>query len=397
MTWGVAEIKYEPNTVIVRPGEFMVRYGSTTTRFMLSRLRESIEKVMNKNKYKYDTVKIVGGTRIIVSGISGSHTEEVADRLSKVFGVSSTSPAVEVDYNLSELVNALLYMISHDKPKSIRISIAGESGYDKLFLEKTLSSIIINKTMVHIDLRSPDKEYVIDIRRGKAYITSKFFKGVGGLPYGVEGCLVVLLSGGVDSALAAWYAMKRGASIIPVFIDLGQYWTEQARKRYYEALHLLYEWIPWDKVKICIVRGAEKILESANIPPRLRCLMCKANMYRIASIIADKEGCLGIVTGEAVGQVASQTLRNMYILSRLSPKPIYRPLAFMDKLEIIDHARKIGFHILSKNVGTCLLKPPRPETGAGNKDYYVLKRALEETMDLAVKLVEQAEIKYVIY
>ncbi|ABN69558.1 thiamine biosynthesis protein [Staphylothermus marinus F1] len=372
----------------------MVRYGSVTTKFMVSRLRDSIVRVLNRNNYRYENVDIVGGSRIVVSGLSSTIAEEVAGKLAKVFGVSSTSPVVMVDYNLSMITDVLIDMISHSKPKSIRLRVMGESGYNRLFLEKLLASIIVNEAKTYIDLRSPDEEYIIDIRQGKAYITNKIYRGVGGLPYGVEGCLVVLLSGGVDSSLAAWYAMKRGARIIPVFIDLGKYWSEQARRRFYEALSLVYEWVPWDKIKTYIVRGAEKILESTNIPARLRCLLCKANMYRIASIIADKEECLGIVTGEAVGQVASQTLRNLYILSSISPKPIYRPVAFMDKLEIIEQARKLGFHILSRDVGTCLLRPPHPETSASREDYYILKQALQDTMDIAIKLVNQAEVKY---
>ncbi|ADI31490.1 tRNA sulfurtransferase [Staphylothermus hellenicus] len=372
----------------------MVRYGSVTTRFMISRLRDSIVKVLNRNNYRYENVDVVGGSRVIVSGLNSSVAEEVADKLAKIFGVSSTSPAIMVDYDLSVIIDALLEMIAHDRPKSIRLKVMGGPGYNRLFLEKLLASIIINEAKTYIDLRSPDKEYIIDIRQGKTFIINKIYRGVGGLPYGVEGCLVVLLSGGVDSSLAAWYALKRGTRIIPVFIDLGKYWSEQARKRFYESISLIYEWVPWDKIKFYIVRGAEKIVESANIPARLRCLLCKANMYRIASIIADKEKCLGIVTGEAVGQVASQTLRNLYILSRLSPKPVYRPVAFMDKLEIIEQARKLGFHILSRDVGTCLLKPPHPETSASEKDYYILKKVLQDTMDTAVKLVEQANIKY---
>ncbi len=366
------------NSVLVRPGEFMVRFGSSIRNFMLSRLRESILRVLKRKGYDYNAV-IINGSRIIIDGLDTGKAIEVADLLSRVFGVSSTSPSHKIVFDLGSIVYVLKEMIHQDRPRSIKLVIRGIHEYEGLFLEKTLASILHDKLGIEINLLNPDKEYIIDARGGSAYITDRIVKGVGGLPYGVEGCLVVLVSGGVDSAVAAWHTMKRGVRIIPVYIDYGNYWGLTAHRRVEKMIEKLLDWIPWDTLRFYRLRGYERLVLSADIPPRLRCLFCKANMYRVAKYVALDEGCKGIVTGEAIGQVASQTLTNLSILSRLIDIPVYRPLAFMDKLEIIEEADKLGFTELNIRVEPCRLKPEHPETAASEKDYLLLREALRNT------------------
>jgi thiamine biosynthesis protein ThiI len=379
------------NSVLIRPGEFMVRFGSRIRNFMLSRLRESILHVLRRKGYSYD-VKIVNGSRIVIDDLDTDKAIELADLSSKVFGVSSTSPANKVVFDFREVINILREMIVQDRPRSIKLVIQGSREYEGLFLEKTLASILHDELGVEINLSNPDREYIIDIRGGLAYITDSIVRGVGGLPYGVEGCLVVLVSGGVDSAVAAWYTMKRGVRIIPVYIDYGEYWDSRAHRRVEKMIEKLLDWVPWDTLRFYRLRGYEKLVLSVNIPPRLRCLFCKANMYRAAKYVALDEGCKGIVTGEAVGQVASQTLTNLSILSRLVDIPVYRPIAFMDKLEIIEEANKLGFAELNIRVEPCRLKPEHPETAASEKDYLLLREALRNTEVEAYRIYKEYKL-----
>ncbi len=380
------------NGVLIRPGEFMVRYGSTIRNMMISRLKESLEKTLKKMKLNLN-IGIVEGVRIIIQKEENDiDWSTLSKKMTKIFGVSSTSPVIIIPgNNLSMLINSIVELIERSRAKTF--SIRFETHFKNIgssALTKAIAGQVLEKVSSWIDLTRPEIEIHVEYRDDKFYVTDKILPGVGGLPYGFEGCLVVLSSGGIDSAYASWMAMKRGVRIIPMFVDLGPYWSIEAKERFREYLEILYnEWVPWDILKSYIVHGAEQIILKANIPSRLRCLFCKANMYRLAALIALKEGCKGIVTGEAVGQVASQTLRNLYILSKLAPLPVFRPIGFMDKLEIIDKASKLGFSRLNRKVGSCMLRPENPETNATDKDLEMLRKALDDTHEDVIRLIKE--------
>lgn len=380
------------NGVLIRPGEFMVRCGSAIGNMMMNRLRESVERTLRKTRLDFD-VKIVEGVRIVIRGERRSiDWLMLSEKMARIFGVSSTSPIIIVPgNNLSILISRIVELIESTRAKTFSIRfVTPFKNIDSLALTKAIAGHVLEKVSSWIDLVKPEIEIHVEHRDSEFYVTDRFFPGVGGLPYGSEGCLVVLASGGIDSAYASWMAMKRGVRIIPVFIDLGPYWSNEAKKRFKEYLEILYnEWIPWDTLKSYIVYGAEQIILKASIPSRLRCLFCKANMYRLAALIALREGCKGIVTGEAVGQVASQTLRNLYILSRLAPLPVFRPIAFMDKLEIINNASRLGFNCLNRRVGSCVLCPETPETSATDKDLKILRKALDDTYEDSIRLIKE--------
>jgi thiamine biosynthesis protein ThiI len=375
------------NTVIVRPGEFMVRRGSPVRKLMLNRLKESIEKTLAKKGFPNASAKIVE-PRLIVSNIDDPPraSEVIA---STVFGVSSSSPALSVEAEIPSIIHAIEKNILRVKPRSLSLTVTGEiDGLKPREITWIIAGEIKKNLMVRFDLEKPDFSIGVDVRGSKAYIFDKIHRGIGGLPYGIEGCMVVLVSGGVDSAVASWLTMKRGIRIIPVYIDYGEYWPREALSRFNNMIKRLYELLPWDYLRYYRVKGMEKLVLEAKrkIPARLTCLFCKANMYRVAGYVAEEEGCTAISTGEAVGQVASQTLRNLSVLTRLSPLPILRPLAFYDKDEIVREARRLGFHDIMRRTDGCRLRPESPETGAGEKEYLILKKILEETEEDARKL-----------
>ncbi len=376
------------NAVIVRPGEFMVRQGSPVRKYMLSRLVESIEKKLRWYNINYSEL-LLKNTRIIIN--EPENPVKVSYIISRIFGVSSTSPALIIsDPVLDDVYYAVKQFIREKKPHSLALRIRGFiNGLTEREVLYAITALISSRLNIFFNLVNPELEVIIEGYGDKVAVMDQVVKGVGGLPYGVEGCLVVLVSGGVDSALAAWKTMKRGVRIIPVFIDYGEYWGVKARKRVEVMFNKLLEWVPWDHLKIYRLKGYEKLLLSTNIPSRLRCLFCKANMYRVAKYIADEEGCKGIATGEAIGQVASQTLSNLWVISRLVDTPIYRPLGFMDKLEIIEEARRLGFSELNIRVEPCRLKPENPETAATSRDYELLRKALEDTEEDARRIYEE--------
>ncbi len=368
----------------------MVRRTSAR-KIMSSRLIESIKRVLEKRGIK-GLVKYVE-ERVIVLGLE--EPVPVAKILSKVFGVSSTSPVYIVEGGIDALEEVVIEFASkrldHSDTFMVRVYNAPYPLSNR-GVEKYLGGVILNKVGSRINLKNPDKTIYVEFRGPYIIVTDTIFQGIGGLPYGSEGCLVALVSGGIDSAVASIYAMRRGASIIPVFINLSPFWSSEAVKRALESIELLWEWTPWDRMRAYILYNVGDIIAGHDVPPRIRCILCKAVMYNLASIIADREKCPGILTGEAVGQVASQTLYNMSALTLLSPKPVYRPLAFMDKIDIIEIARSFGIEKLNRSVGECKLKPPHPTIKISEEEFIILKNIIDNIRGELEKLIDNADI-----
>ncbi len=383
------------NSIVVKLGEFMVR-RTWYRNYMVNRLIISIKKALKKHGITYNRV-FYSSERIII--YIDDRVIEASSILSKVFGVSATMPALVAEEKPSiESINKIIERviipeILREKPSSY--VVRASSNVDQLSskaIEKYIGRIVSSRTNSVVNLVNPEKTFYIDLRPEFIAVSDREYEGVGGLPYGVESCLVSLVSGGVDSAVATWYAMKRGVEVIPVFINMYPFWSEEAIKRAYEGLDLLWKWIPWDYMKAYIVGGVGEIIANASVPPRLRCVLCKIVMHLIGSLIAEKEGCRGIVTGEAVGQVASQTLDNLSTIMSLSPKPVFTPIGFLDKIEIIKIAHRLGFERLNREVGSCKLKPLHPKTRVSDKDIHVLKKVVSEIHDNITRVVEESNI-----
>ncbi len=373
------------NTTLVRPGEYMVRLGSWSRKYMFNRLVESIEKRLAREGF--NTKIIAYEPRIII--IDPKPSNKLFDILGHIFGISSFSPAIQLDFSPRKILDSIIEITSLIDIDSFAVRvIRGDAPISSRGLAKELSDKVAYRTGLRIDLDKPDIEIKVEIRRRKVYVYTEEIRGPGGLPYGVEGCLISLVSGGVDSAVASVLAMKRGVKIIPLFVDLYPYWGEKAIMRAYRSLELLYKWVPWYDMEAYIIRNASEPLLELKIPAGIRCIACKAIMYRYAFKLSQKIGCRGIVTGESIGQVASQTLNNISVLTMLSPIPVYRPVAFMDKLEIIELGRRMGFSELDVDVGKCHLRPSHPTISIGEKELVILSKELERIDHIITRVLD---------
>lgn len=377
------------NAIMIRPGEYMVRAHTRSAH--LSRLKESIIRGLKRHGLSA-RVRVVSNVRVVLEDLS-SPVDEFVKVLNFTPGISSFSPVVRIGGNFSNLVETIVDIIKANHARRFKIEVQGDFRSKKDFTA-LLSKAVADASGCMIDLAEPDLTIGVDIRKTETYVFTRVYKGIGGLPYGSQGCGVVLFSGGVDSAVAALLALKRGLALIPVFIDMTPYWSMKARERALEGLSLLASKTPWDELKIYIVRDAWKLLKLFNIPEKYRCLACKINMYRIAGLIAEKENCNFIVTGESLGQVASQTSSNLRTLDSLAPAPVLRPLIFTDKEEIIGKAREFGFSSLSREVGGCSLKPSNPATSSDESVVLLLQKFLMETEKEASAIVSGSEIVY---
>ncbi len=293
------------------------------------------------------------------------------DILSKVFGIVSFSK-VET-FLLADLERGLLDFCREKgletvESFAIRLKRVGNHSFTSQQMAAHTGSLVLAKyPHLRVDLSNPDKELFIEIRGEQCYIYDTILKGPGGLPLGTAGSLVALVSGGIDSPVASWMMMKRGCRIIPIYVALDQFLDETTLARARKVIEALRPYQP-DIELIVISDGylasaKKELIEGWN--EKYTCLFCKRRMYRIAEAVARNVGAAGIVTGESIGQVASQTLDNLIVLNDAAALPVYRPLIGLDKEEIMNLARDIGTFTPSivRTTG-CRAVPKGPSTKA---------------------------------
>ncbi|MBS7251821.1 MAG: tRNA 4-thiouridine(8) synthase ThiI [Candidatus Freyarchaeota archaeon] len=368
--------------VLVRYGELSLK-SESTRRFMENVLIRNIKWMLNRKKVPYDSIFRERG-RIFLSSDS---PRMVAQVLSSVFGVVSTSPVLVTSSEMDEIIRlserVADVLIKPNDSFAIRARRVGTHSFTSIDVEKKVGEVILARTRnlnTKVNLTQPDKCIFIEVREKKTYIYHEVFPGPGGLPYNSEGKMVALFSGGIDSPVAMWLMMKRGCKVVPIYFDNTPYTDESNYNRTMSVIKILREYATQDKFYIYIVPHG-KILEKAitQAPRRLTCLLCKRAFYRVATIIAEKENAKGIITGESLGQVASQTLDNLMVLNEATHLPVFRPLIGLDKLEIEGTAKKIGTYEASCiKTASCSAVPDKPRTKAKQLE---VKKAEKELMD----------------
>jgi tRNA uracil 4-sulfurtransferase len=291
--------------------------------------------------------------------------------LKNIFGVVSFSLVDHV--LLNDLESGLLtycHSSGMEKARTFAVRIKRVGSHPFTSQEKAIEcGDLIRKEFpaAKVNLASPDKEIFIEIRGDDCYFYDTVMRAVGGLPLGVEGTLVALISGGIDSPVAAWMMMKRGCRIIPLFVSLDGVLDESnylRSQRVIDSLRAYQPDITLQAVNDSYLSSVQQELEQSG-QERYTCLLCKRRMYRIAESFARSIGAKGIVTGESLGQVASQTLDNLLVLNDAAEMPVYRPLIGFDKEEIVRISREIGTFLPSTiRASGCRAVPHKPATRA---------------------------------
>jgi len=293
------------------------------------------------------------------------------EKLRRVFGIVSFSPATRC--SLGDLNESLLDLcrrrgVEGLRTFGIRMRRVGTHPFTSQEKAVELGDLVRGEfPYLEVDLKRPDLEIHVEIREGDCYLYTEVIRGAGGLPLGVEGSLVALVSGGIDSPVAAWMMMKRGCRILPIFVALGSFLDDDARVRAGKVVEVLRMYQPDIRLRVIpdsYLACAKKELVRQGLE-KFTCLICKRRMYRIAEAVAREEGAKGIVTGESLGQVASQTLDNLFVLNDAAGLPVYRPLIGLDKEEITRMAREIGtFQSSTIQIKGCQAVPKKPSTSA---------------------------------
>ncbi len=298
--------------------------------------------------------------------------QEAIAAVQRVFGIVSLSPVFEVAADLEAIAQAAVAVAQRARVGPVRSFRITAQRADKSFptpspqIERQVGAAVVAATGAPVNLSQPDVEIGVEVQPGRALVFGETVAGPGGLPVGSQGRVVALLSSGIDSPVAAWLMLKRGCGVIPLHFSTDPAQTEQVLALVEALNRHAYGW----RLRPIILSHQEAL---APVLARLRelhqerwtCLFCKRTMLTRAAEIAEEMGAAALVTGDSLGQVASQTLSNLEVISYGIPKPILRPLIGLDKTEIMALARRIGTYEASvRQSHPCPFLPNRPLTQA---------------------------------
>jgi thiamine biosynthesis protein ThiI len=382
-------IKFD--SVIVRLGGEIGIKSDWTRQTYEKLLLKNIKNALAHQNIDYNEITRQRG-RIYVRA---NNANEVASSLTMVFGISSVSPAIQTASDMNKIVQTAVNLataIAKDRSSfAIRCRRVGTHAYSSVDVCRNVGQQVLtglkDKNLA-VNLNDPDFTIGIEVRDAAAYVFVENLQGAGGFPVSSQSKVVCLLSGGIDSPVACWLAMKRGCTIIPVYLDNAPLTDESSTAKALETARRLFEWSIGYPRKVYVVPHGESLqifIEEA--PRKLTCILCKRMMYRIAERIAEMEEADGIVTGEAIGEQASQTLSNLRVLDEAAIKyPVHRPLLGFDKVETEALARRIGtLDVSTRKAKGCTAAPNEPSTRAKLK----LVKDAEEKLDIE-KMVEES-------
>ena len=281
--------------------------------------------------------------------LNGEDHEAVAKHLQQVFGISSFSFAVKVASDIEVIKQTCLVLEKQSDAQTFKIEARRSFKQFPMVsdeINREVAGEILRNTDIKVNVREPQLRIQIELHQEATYIMTGKIKGNGGYPVGVGGKALVMLSGGIDSPVACYMTMKRGVAIECIHYASPPYTSQAAQDKVLELAraiapyqgHIRLHIIPFTDLQLAIYKNCD---ESYAIT------IMRRMMYRIAERVAQKQNCLAIVNGESIGQVASQTLESMQTINCVTDMPVIRPVACLDKLEIIDISQKIGTYDIS--------------------------------------------------
>ncbi len=312
--------------------------------------------------------------------------DDGVEKLNRVFGVVSYSPATsthanheEIDETLTKYVEELIKegVLDENTKFAIKCRRVGKHDFTSQEMAAHCGGVVRNVVLAPVDLTNPDLTIFVEIRDNDAFIFHEKIRGPGGLPLGTQGKVVVLLSSGIDSPVAAYMMMKRGCEVVALHCNNDPFSGPKVTEKFnllVDQLNIYAKGVPIKKRVIDY--GEYLTVAKTKAPERMTCVLCKSGMYRIAEKLACELGADAIVDGSSVGQVASQTLSNILATRYGVEIPILSPLIGLDKEEITAIAKDIGTFEISKiDDGGCSAVPRYPETHA---DLELVKKACED-------------------
>lgn len=374
--------------------EIMVRYGELSTkgknrRLFINQLINNVRKALAA----YPDVRIHGDRDRMHLLLNGADSHEVMELLKPIFGIQNFSPSIKVEKDLETIYKTAVEMVQsiYEEGQSFKVNARRadhEFELDTNELNREVGHKIIQAIpSITVKMIKPDIKLLVEIRQEGAYLSCETIKGAGGLPVGSSGRGMLMLSGGIDSPVAGYLAMKRGVEIEAVHFHSPPYTSQKAMDK---AKDLAVKLVPYvGMIQFIEVPFTEIQEEIKNhIPMPYLMTVTRRFMLRITDAIREERRGLAIINGESLGQVASQTLQSMIAINEVTTTPIIRPVVAMDKSEIIEIANQIDtFELAIQPFEDCctIFAPPQPKT----KPKLDKVKIYEERLDVE-KLIERA-------
>ncbi len=312
----------------------LIKYGELTTKKgnrnqFINKLSENI-KVDGKIIKKRDRMYIIP-----------NNFDETIDKLKKVFGLQGIVVAYKVNTNIEDIKNGVLEVLKNENFKTFKVETKrANKNFEikSMDFNNVIGGLVLKNFDCKVDVHNPDIIVHIEIRED-TYIYTNEIKGSGGYPVGIQGKGILMLSGGIDSPVAGYLALKRGIDIDCLYFDSPPHTSIEAKNKVIELANILNQYS--GNIKLLVVPFT-KLQEAIykNVPSEYNITILRRMMYRIATNISNKYKVL--INGESIGQVASQTLTSINVINSVTNFPVIRPVACLDKLEIIEIAKKIG-------------------------------------------------------
>ncbi len=368
--------------------EIMVRYGELSTkgknrRSFIMQLAENVKRTLAD----FPKVKVHAERDRMHLLLNGEDSQAIILKLQKVFGIQNFSPSIRVEKDVEVLKEAVQTVMSEIYTGTETFKITAKRSdhqfiQDSNQLNLTLGNAVIDRfPEIKVQMKKPDINLRVEIRMDGAYLSYETIQGAGGLPVGTSGKGMLMLSGGIDSPVAGYFAMKRGVEIEAVHFASPPYTSEQALQKAKDLTKKLTPYVGGIQfIEVPFTEVQEEIKK--HVPQGYWMTITRRMMLRLTDAIREARHGLIILNGESLGQVASQTLQSMVAINEVTNTPIIRPVATMDKLEIIDVAQEIDtFELAIQPFEDCctIFAPPQPKTRPKLEKVYLY----EERLDIA--------------
>ena len=326
----------------------MIKYGELTTKkanrkMFINMLENNINKILKDENYKITKDRV----RMYIECNSDS-LDNIIKKLKKVFGIHSIVIADKVNTNIESIKEKILEKLNNDyKTFKVNTKRADKSfEIHSMDFNNIIGGYVLKNTNLKVDVHNPDVLINIEIRKEGTFIYTNEIKGLGGYPVGIQGKGLLMLSGGIDSPVAGYLSLKRGVDLECLYFESPPHTSIEAKNKVLKLASIINEYSGNIKVNVVpFTKIQEEIYK--NCPDSYIITIMRRMMYRIAEEVAKRKNLKVIINGESIGQVASQTLTSMIVINNVTNMPVIRPVACMDKLEIIDIATKIGTYEIS--------------------------------------------------